>query len=119
MSRKLLILATSVAVFTLIFSATEAQARHCRSHRSNSCYQNSNYGCQQAVHNGCQQTANCGFQQQTANAGCQQTNCIATNACCNPQPACCGVQPTSATSAVIDSNATPQPPVELAPIPAT
>lgn len=136
MSLKLLILPVLVAAFTSAFGGAEAQARCCRSHchhRNHGCCQSSNCGCQQAGTCGYQQTASCGCQQsanygyqqvanygyqQTANYGYQQASPIATNACCNPRPTCCAVQPACAVSATPETYSTPQPPVQQTPAPA-
>ena len=110
MSRKLLSLAMLAAAFTLVLGTSDAQARHCRSHRShNSCHQNNNCGMQQASY-GCQQTAS---------VGCQPANYVTTNTCCRPRATCCGAQSACATQVMPASFSAPQPPVEqAAPAPA-
>ena len=100
MSRKLLSLAMLATAFTLVLGTTDAEARHCRSHRSHhGCRQISNY-------------SNCG-NQQTANVGSQQASYVATNAGSNPQPTSRGVQPAYDTSVIPTSFSTRQASVEL------
>ena len=100
MSRKLLSLAVLAAAFTLSLGTTDAQARHCRSHRS---------------HHGCRQIrnySNC-CSQQAANVSNQQASYVATKAASNPQPTSSGVQPAYDTSVVPASLSTRQPSVVL------
>lgn len=128
MSRKVLSWAAIVAVFTLVLSATDAEARHCRSHyRNQGCCQNSNYGYGNYGYQrsagygygnyGAQQSAGYNGQQPMSNA-CQQTNYVTTNACCNPQPTCCTAQASTSMTVTPENSTIPQPPTESAPAPA-
>lgn len=112
MSRKILSLAVLAAAFTLVLGTTDAQARHCHSHRHNRCCQNTNYG-----------SGSCG-NQQIANYGCQptqQASIVTTNTCCAPRATCCNTRPACSTSVIPASFSAPapNPPVEqAAPAPA-
>ncbi|TXT21707.1 MAG: hypothetical protein FD138_4006 [Planctomycetota bacterium] len=117
MSRKLLSLGLLAAAFTLVLSTTDAQAGHCRSHRSHR-------GCNQSSHCGYQQATICGHQQ-VANYACQPTSVVTTNMCCAPRATCCNTRPACSTSVIPASfsapapASAPQPPVEqAAPAPA-
>jgi hypothetical protein len=90
MVRKLLsTVGVLVAVVSVTFSSSEAQARRCcRNHHRNRC---------------CQQNGNSGCGQQNGNCGCQQAGSYApAMACCGqqsyaPTTACCGQQSSSGT----------------------
>ena len=113
MSRKLLSLGLFAAAFTLVLSTTDAQAGHCRSHRSQRC-------CNQSNNCGHQQATICGHQQ-VANYACQPTSVVTTNTCCAPRATCCNTRPACSTSVIPASFSAPapQPPVEqAAPAPA-